>query len=195
MPKISKTGTSSYSNFILPYKNIKIALKPIILQKNPNLVGNPIPSTYVFPGAAPGYYKKVISYTIDSTGCTGYIALYIVVLKKGKIGGNKPNKDDENLSLDEQNIINELQKNSDITWQTLDNIPSLTVFPNPSKGIFMIDVTNAVDYEIEVFDVVGKRILQDKNATTIDLQTFQNGVYYLKIKQKDWSETVKLMKL
>ena len=68
-----------------------------------------------------------------------------------------------------------------------DNYPSLRVYPNPTSGqliIEMSDIEHRVS-EIQIFDVVGRKIQSKivnlKSKITIDISHLPNGMYYLKI--------------
>lgn len=59
------------------------------------------------------------------------------------------------------------------------------VYPNPSTGVFNIEQENInlEDYEYTVFNSVGQVLRQEQlQEPTIDLNVFNNGVYYIKIK-------------
>lgn len=58
----------------------------------------------------------------------------------------------------------------------------LTVYPNPSEGIFNISAANNIAM-IQITDVTGKKIFEFKSngddVVNIDLSSFSNGVYFL----------------
>ncbi len=67
------------------------------------------------------------------------------------------------------------------------------VYPNPSKGLFYLELTeNAApwmnDLEVQVSDMTGRKIISLSNLkefkTTIDLTTFESGVYLMQIYRK-----------
>ncbi len=65
------------------------------------------------------------------------------------------------------------------------NSISIKVFPNPSSGVFNLEIEQdtKVDYELMVYDFAGKAVwigstLSDENKT-IDLSDFSDGVYQL----------------
>ena len=77
----------------------------------------------------------------------------------------------------------------------------LTVYPNPSKGIFnidLIDVKNG-DYLISVSNILGEEVYSETrgvNSTTstiIDLSDLENGIYMLNVKNGDSSISKKLI--
>jgi len=79
----------------------------------------------------------------------------------------------------------------------------ITIFPNPSVGQFKIkdDMTQNIglsNYDIEVYDVVGKKVLsttKDKlNNSTIDISAQPEGIYYLILKSGQQKFNHKLIK-
>ncbi len=64
------------------------------------------------------------------------------------------------------------------------DIESVKVFPNPSKGLFNLEFKdgNYDDYQISVFNAMGQLIRQQKlDAASIDLSHQNSGIYFLKI--------------
>ena len=64
------------------------------------------------------------------------------------------------------------------------------VYPNPTNGIINISSDNNLDFS--VFDVNGKAILKGY-GDTIDLSSFSNGVYFLKVKKQN-SRVISIIK-
>jgi bacillolysin len=63
---------------------------------------------------------------------------------------------------------------------------TISIYPNPSNGIFNINLGETNPTLIEVYDLTGKIILSKKNIiasdlTTIDLSSASQGVYFIKI--------------
>jgi hypothetical protein len=59
----------------------------------------------------------------------------------------------------------------------------VTIFPNPSSGIFNFDdaaIRNG-NYEVRVYDAVGKLIISQKDQSGIDLSNYTNGIYFINI--------------
>nr|WP_294938289.1 PKD domain-containing protein [uncultured Flavobacterium sp.] len=79
------------------------------------------------------------------------------------------------------------------TWNSAN---SLTVFPNPSTGIFNIQMT--VDAKAEIFDITGKQILSKTifaGTSTLDLSAYRSGMYLIRITdENNNSQTVKVIK-
>ncbi len=76
----------------------------------------------------------------------------------------------------------------------------ITVFPNPSIGIFNIAFGNLNPNKIEVYDISGKLIMQknkldmNNNQTNIDLSNTSNGVYFVKISTENNTITKRIIK-
>lgn len=70
-----------------------------------------------------------------------------------------------------------------------------TVFPNPaSAGYVNISSASALQKDIEVYDVLGKRILSRSiTGNRLEIGTLRSGVYILKITQENRTETKKLV--
>ncbi|MCW3084426.1 MAG: hypothetical protein JWP12_1792 [Bacteroidetes bacterium] len=59
----------------------------------------------------------------------------------------------------------------------------ITIFPNPSTGVFNFDdaaIRNG-NYEVRVYDAVGKLIISQKDQNGIDLSNYTNGIYFINI--------------
>jgi hypothetical protein len=64
------------------------------------------------------------------------------------------------------------------------------IYPNPTTGLVTIDWGGiSVTSSVEVYNAVGQVVLQqnviDKKETVLDLATFANGVYFLKVKEEN----------
>lgn len=74
-------------------------------------------------------------------------------------------------------------------------IENLSVFPNPvENGSIYISTKNNLPMAIEIYDVLGKRIIVTtiKNKV-LDISRLTPGIYILKIKEKEFSATRKLV--
>ena len=72
----------------------------------------------------------------------------------------------------------------------------ISVYPNPSNGIFNIE--NEGSTIIEIFDILGNQITTQKanvGTTMVDLNGFTAGIYLAKITtENNQTQTVKLIK-
>lgn len=78
-----------------------------------------------------------------------------------------------------------------------DAIEGLNIYPNPvsSDRIYITTDKPAITKDIEIYDVLGKRILQTAlNGTKeVNISNLTPGVYIIKIKEGDASATRKLI--
>lgn len=68
----------------------------------------------------------------------------------------------------------------------------LIVSPNPTDGIFTIKADFFKETFVSVYNSVGQRILQQQN-TVVDLNGFPEGIYFVKIYDKERSYTKKII--
>lgn len=70
---------------------------------------------------------------------------------------------------------------------------SVSVYPNPTTNRINIKTQGTID-SIEVYDVMGIRVAQNKNTNGIDLNNLKSGVYFLNIKDNGKLTTKKVIK-
>lgn len=90
------------------------------------------------------------------------------------------------ISLDYNNTsfaINFIVINQSLTVSNVDT-NNLRVYPNPTKDIVNIESITSIK-NIEIFNVLGKKINTLKNQNNINIENLPNGVYFLKIKNED----------
>jgi len=74
------------------------------------------------------------------------------------------------------------------------SLNTTTIYPNPVKNTFSISGNEAVN-EIEIYDLIGKRVLHKKNITNdINIENLPNGIYVAKIKTDKGVFSTKLIK-
>lgn len=79
---------------------------------------------------------------------------------------------------------------------------AVNLFPNPSNGIFKIDIKSAdvITFIIDVKDVLGKNIInktvKSNEIEPIDLTVFASSIYYVSISNadKNYLKTFKIIK-
>ena len=80
---------------------------------------------------------------------------------------------------------------SDVKKQTIFN-----VYPNPSNGVFAIELAETAKYDVTINNVLGQTVFSattNEMNTTIDLSNFDKGVYTIKLKSdknKTYTEKV-----
>ncbi len=90
-------------------------------------------------------------------------------------------------------ITNTTENNFDITVPikslvTTEN--SFGLYPNPSTGLFIFKDTKNLN-SVEVYSILGEKILNQTNQKTINLNGFSKGVYFARV---NGMQVVKLVK-
>ncbi len=83
------------------------------------------------------------------------------------------------------------------TIKTKTALSGLNAYPNPTNGIFTIELPNGLNKTFEVIDLTGKKVLSlssDKNSVNINLSNLANGVYYLKVISHNQNQVLKVVK-
>ena len=63
---------------------------------------------------------------------------------------------------------------------------NFSIYPNPADGYFNIGgILNISDFNIEVYDIIGNKILHEKGNKTISTNSLTKGVYLVKVLRKD----------
>ena len=78
-----------------------------------------------------------------------------------------------------------------------DQLSGLTIYPNPSNGIFTLSFEKDGTKSIEVMNSIGSLILTattTENTTNIDLSSYSNGVYFIKVGSENTTKTIRLIK-
>ena len=65
---------------------------------------------------------------------------------------------------------------------------AFVVWPNPTNGLIHIDMES--DFVVEIRNVLGQLMMQAENATTLSLDLFEKGVYFLIVKNNEGLEAV-----
>ncbi len=81
-------------------------------------------------------------------------------------------------------LIDELISVEDV----LENHSDISISPNPSSGILSIHNSNNDSFAISVYDVSGKLLLSEYNPSIINLEDFQDGLYFIKTENKTTQE-------
>lgn len=74
-------------------------------------------------------------------------------------------------------------------------IPGLSLYPNPvSNGKLYIDSSKSLSKHIDIFDVLGKKVLSTSiSGKTLDVSSLTPGVYIIKIEEGSSTATRKLV--
>ena len=61
----------------------------------------------------------------------------------------------------------------------------IKLYPNPANNVINIsDLENISDYQIAIFDMTGKLMFEGNESTKIDISSFNEGVYLVKLYNK-----------
>ena len=74
-------------------------------------------------------------------------------------------------------------------------IEGLTIYPNPvNSGKIYVTSKSSLDKKIEIFDVLGKKVLETTTSNKeVNISNLTAGIYIIKIKEGDNSATRKLI--
>ncbi len=78
-----------------------------------------------------------------------------------------------------------------------DVFANLKVYPNPSSGLYTVEFAKDGSKSVVVMNAVGSIVLQTvttEDTTTIDLTSFSNGVYFVKVSNEGVVKTLRLIK-
>jgi 5-hydroxyisourate hydrolase-like protein (transthyretin family) len=73
----------------------------------------------------------------------------------------------------------------------------INVYPNPSTGVFNLEVENATDVTIAVADILGNQLditVSDNlnGKFVVDMSTVADGVYFVQVKNGDYFATKRI---
>jgi len=74
----------------------------------------------------------------------------------------------------------EIQSSLSTSEQDVDN-SSILIYPNPTKDFFKIEVSNLLNYKVEIFSIQGQLISSQLNRDLFDVSNLSNGIYLLLI--------------
>ena len=70
------------------------------------------------------------------------------------------------------------------------------LYPNPTDGVFVIELEENSKYDVTVIDILGKTVYTssiNNMSTTIDLSGFDKGIYTVELKDENSKYTEKLI--
>lgn len=74
---------------------------------------------------------------------------------------------------------------------------NITIYPNPSNGIFNIKMKSITEVKFDIYDITGKLIMRKSNIIEnnykLDLTNYSKGIYFMKINSDLGSVTKKLL--
>lgn len=68
---------------------------------------------------------------------------------------------------------------------------SISIYPNPTNGV--VSIRSASPLNISVSDALGRKVFESNQAETIDLSSFENGVYFVRLNDGNSQRTLKVV--
>jgi hypothetical protein len=81
------------------------------------------------------------------------------------------------------------------TYDVSDKLASIQVFPNPTSSNLTLSIENTDDLYLEFYTILGRKLRSYSNKSTLSLDQFSNGIYFLKITDlaSSTSKTIKVV--
>ncbi len=81
----------------------------------------------------------------------------------------------------------------------IENLPKsdIVIYPNPTTGKLTINNSKSIINNVVIIDITGKTIKQlpvNSNQLTIDISSYPNGIYFIKLQNNEGIETRKIIK-
>jgi para-nitrobenzyl esterase len=74
------------------------------------------------------------------------------------------------------------------------NLESIQVFPNPTSGSISFNETDINDFQLELYNILGRKLNTYSNTTTLALNQYPNGIYFIKMTDLN-TESTKTLKV
>jgi len=81
--------------------------------------------------------------------------------------------------------------------QITTTLSGIKVYPNPTSGVFTVELKNASVKTIQVTDLTGRVIMTNASSNEkidVNINTLANGIYYVKIQSDNTVEVIKVVK-
>jgi len=76
-------------------------------------------------------------------------------------------------------------------------INGVSIYPNPTTGIFTVELNNNAAKTVQVSDLTGRVVMTGSSNTdkvNVNISSLANGIYYVKIQSNNAVETIKVVK-
>jgi Zn-dependent metalloprotease len=173
------------SAFIVnPYNNV-------ITTANSN--DNPMVSEDAFTGSDENSQDSVWGQSVIDLSSLGVVANSTLQLR-WEFGTDGCNGND-GWYIDEIMVYNCTEALSINDFNFLGN--NISIYPNPSQGIFNVKMKSISDFRYEVLDITGKSIMSrmsiNNNTFKVDLSNYSKGIYFFKLFSSEGAVTKKLI--
>lgn len=93
-----------------------------------------------------------------------------------------------------QIVVRRLADISNLSASKFSQIDGLKMYPNPAKNVLYIETAINNEVSVNIFDVLGKQVLNSKvNNNIVNIQSLNTGIYVVKITENDVTATQKLI--
>ena len=143
----------------------------------------------VFTSTSQGEASYTFDVTVPVNVSVGSTRLRIRWTDDGDVGTNTTPCGNSSYGEVEDYTIN-LVVATDINALVNKNI--FEVYPNPNNGVFTINMINTSNNNIQITNVLGELVYSNNvnfNSTTIDLSSLTKGVYLVRVKNDNTTET------
>lgn len=82
---------------------------------------------------------------------------------------------------------------SPLAINNFDESLEISLFPNPTSGLISFNTVSKID-KIEIYDLNGRKVIENKNTGSINVEQLQNGFYFAKAYFQNNSKTMKFLK-
>jgi polyhydroxybutyrate depolymerase len=151
---------------------------------NPTPTFNPVPNISVSDNSTAEHYV----YTGGDNNST--VELYKIIGGSHSWPGTGVNSAGTNMDFSASKEIwrffSQQKSFVGIDENPVDEI-SFSIFPNPSNGVFTLELKNNTHADIKIVDVLGETIFEEKitdSKTVINLNNKPSGIYFYQIKQQ-----------
>lgn len=167
--------------------------------------------TLTSPAISGGIGELTVTTQRQYSGSTGNLDLYI----NGDLAGQIPYETtpltttilalniEGNITVEISGIDGDRVSIDDLSWTCYTNLSvedfnthSVKLHPNPVKNSLTVGLESSLDTNIEIYDILGKRVFKNtiSKTSTLNLQALKTGIYIVKVTQGNSTITKKLVK-
>jgi ELWxxDGT repeat protein len=90
----------------------------------------------------------------------------------------------------------QIEDASPLSNEITNTYSTFLLYPNPTQGVINVQLQNSVEFTVEIFDLIGKKVGQFSNQNQLDISNYKSGIYLIKITdlQSNITTTQKVIK-
>ena len=70
---------------------------------------------------------------------------------------------------------------STLSTANFENNLNSSIYPNPTSNVLNIDIQNTTNFNIDIYDIIGKQVGSYKNQKSINISNLTSGMYLVKV--------------